>query len=66
VREFEALEEGQVLFFKKPDFARLIVNDIPVYETAVGTHGTQVAIRIENSIKPEESNERQVTDGGEL
>jgi flagellar motor switch protein FliM len=57
VREFEDLEEGQVLFFKKPDYARLIVNDVPVYETSVGTHGTQVAIRVENPIQPEKTNE---------
>ena len=46
-----------MLFFKKPDFARLIINDVPVYEVAVGTHGSQVGIRIENSIKPDDSNE---------
>ena len=57
VGAFEKLEEGQVLFFKKPDFARLIINDVPVYEVAVGTHGSQVGIRIENSIKPDDSNE---------
>ena len=57
VRDFENLEEGQVLFFKKPDYARLIVNDVPIFETSVGTHGTQVAIKIENPIKPEESND---------
>lgn len=57
VREFESLEEGQVLFFRKPDFARLIINDVPVYEAAVGKHGTNVGIRIENPIKPEETND---------
>ena len=57
VRDFEDLEEGQVIFFKKPDYARLIVNDVPIFESSVGTHGTQVAIKIENPIKPEESND---------
>ncbi len=57
VSAFEQLEEGQVVFFKKPDFARLLINEIPVYEVAVGTHGTQVGVRIENSIKPDDSNE---------
>ena len=57
VGAFEKLEEGQVLFFKKPDFARLIIDDVPVYEVAVGTHGSQVGIRIENPIKPDDSNE---------
>ena len=57
VRDFENFEEGQVLFFKKPDYARLIVNDVPIFESSVGTHGTQVAIKIENPIKPEETNE---------
>ena len=57
VRDFENFEEGQVLFFKKPDYARLIVNDVPIFESAVGTHGTQVAIKIENPIKPEDTNE---------
>ncbi len=57
IGSFEALEEGQVLFFKKPDYARLLINEVPVYEVAVGTHGTQVGIRIENPIKPDDSNE---------
>ena len=56
VGAYEKLEEGQVLFFKKPDFARFLINEVPVYEVAVGTHGTQVGIRIENSIKPDDSN----------
>ena len=34
--------------FKKPDYARLIVNDVPIFASSVGTHGTQVAIKIEN------------------
>ena len=57
IGSFEALQEGQVLFFKKPDYARLLINEVPVYEVAVGTHGTQVGIRIENPIKPDDSNE---------
>ena len=56
LKDFEELEVGQVLYFKKPDYARLIVNDVPIYASIVGTHGNQVAIRIENPIKPESTN----------
>lgn len=57
IGDFDGLEEGQTIFFKKPDFARLLINDVPVYEVAVGKHGVQAGIRIENPIKPEESND---------
>ena len=39
VRDFENFEEGQVLFFKKPDYA-FDCNDVPIFESSVGTHGT--------------------------
>jgi flagellar motor switch protein FliM len=51
LQEFENMKEGDVLPFKKPDFARLIVNEVPVFDGQVGTIGKQVAIRLETPVR---------------
>ena len=48
---FEAMQEGDVIPFKKPDFARLIVNDVPVFEGQIGNLDTQVAMRMERPVR---------------
>jgi flagellar motor switch protein FliM len=49
----ETLKEGDLLFFKKPELATLYVGGLPAFECQVGMAGPNVAIRIENSISPE-------------
>jgi flagellar motor switch protein FliM len=47
------MQEDDVLFFKKPDMARMLVNGLPAFDVQVGTLGTQVAVQIERSVVPD-------------
>lgn len=49
----ESLKEGDLLFFKKPELATLYIGGLPAFECQVGMSGPNVAVRIENSISPE-------------
>lgn len=42
-----SLKQNDVLFFRKPEHARALINDIPVFEAVVGTAGPNVAIQIQ-------------------
>jgi flagellar motor switch protein FliM len=44
------LRVGDVLYFKKPDSARVNISDIGVYEADVGVVDTQMAIQIKHSL----------------
>jgi flagellar motor switch protein FliM len=46
------MQPGDVLPFKKADFARAMIQDMPVYDVEVGAMGGQVAIKIVNAISP--------------
>jgi flagellar motor switch protein FliM len=50
--EIEAMREGDVLFFKKPDLARMLVNGLPAFDVQVGTMGAQTAVQIERACIP--------------
>jgi flagellar motor switch protein FliM len=50
--EVKAMKEGDVLFFKKPELARLLVNGLPAFDVQVGTLGAQTAVQIEQSCIP--------------
>lgn len=52
IQQLETMVPGDVLYFRKPDFAKLSVNNIPAYEGVVGTLGSQVAVQVRRSIKP--------------
>ena len=47
----EAMREGDVLYFKKHEFARVMVNDVPAFDARVGTSGPNVAIKIETILE---------------
>ena len=49
----ETLKEGDLLFFKKPELATVYIGGLPAFECQVGMAGPNVAIRIENSLSPE-------------
>jgi flagellar motor switch protein FliM len=46
------MKEGDVLFFKKPELARLLVNGLPAFDVQVGTIGAQTAVQIERACIP--------------
>jgi len=50
--EIEAMKEGDVLFFKKPELARFLVNGLPAFDVQVGTIGAQTAVQIERACIP--------------
>ena len=49
IREIQNFKEGDVLFFKKFELARLMVNGLPAFEVQVGTMGAQTAVQIERA-----------------
>jgi len=51
--QIEEMQTGDVLFFKKPDNAKLLINGIAAFEAQVGTMGTQTAVLIERPIIPD-------------
>ena len=50
--EIEAMNEGDVLFFKKPEMALLQVNGLPAFDVQVGSVGAQTAVQIERACIP--------------
>jgi flagellar motor switch protein FliM len=42
------LREGELLFFKKDDFALMTASDVPAFHVNVGTRGSQVAVQIDH------------------
>jgi flagellar motor switch protein FliM len=52
--QLEALSEGDVLYFKKPDLARAYISDIPAFDVDVGTVGSHIAAKIESAVDPKQ------------
>jgi flagellar motor switch protein FliM len=50
--DIEAMKEGDVLFFKKPELALLQVNGLPAFDVQVGSMGAQTAVQIERAYTP--------------
>ncbi|MEI7785012.1 MAG: flagellar motor switch protein FliM [Betaproteobacteria bacterium] len=48
----ESMQPGDVLFFKKPDLARMLINDVPAFDVQVGNLGSQTAVQIQHSVIP--------------
>jgi flagellar motor switch protein FliM len=46
------MQPGDVLFFKKPDLARLLINEVPAFDVEVGNLGSQTAVQIQRSVIP--------------
>ena len=49
----QTLKEGDLLFFKKPELATMIIGGLPAFECQVGMSGPNVAVRIERATSPE-------------
>ncbi|MEY3382185.1 MAG: flagellar motor switch protein FliM [Hylemonella sp.] len=50
--QIEAMEEGDILFFKKPEYARMLVNGMPAFDVQSGSVGAQTAVQIERACIP--------------
>ena len=51
--DFNNMQPGQILDLKKFDMARLLVDDIPLFEADVGTANGYVAARLSKAVEPE-------------
>jgi len=47
----DSIKEGDLLYFRKTEFARVNIQDIPVFDARVGTSGPSVAIKIEKILE---------------
>ncbi|NDF05583.1 MAG: hypothetical protein EB066_03990 [Betaproteobacteria bacterium] len=50
--ETRIIQEGDMLFFKKPDQAQFLANGVPTFGVNIGTRGSNVAVRVEKQIVP--------------
>jgi flagellar motor switch protein FliM len=50
--KFEALTEGDIIYFNKGEHARMYVNSVPVFDADVGANGSQMAVRIIKPLSP--------------
>jgi len=58
-KQMQDMKEGDVLYFKKPDMARVVIRDMPVFDVEIGTQGGQVAIKIAHAIQmPDQGNKQ--------
>jgi flagellar motor switch protein FliM len=53
LRDFVEFKAGDVIYFRKPDLARVLINEMPVFEAEVGKTGPNVGIRMQRSIMPQ-------------
>ena len=52
LNQLQTMQPGDVLPFKKPDNARAMIRDIPVFDVEIGAVGSQVAVKIIDSVGP--------------
>jgi flagellar motor switch protein FliM len=50
--QLQSMQPGDILPFKKADFARAMIEDMPVYDVEIGAMGSQVAVKIVNAVSP--------------
>ncbi len=50
--QLQQMQSGDVLYFKKPDHARAMIRDLPIYDVEVGTMGSQTAVKVVEAISP--------------
>ena len=52
LHDLQTMKEGDLLFFKKPELAQFITNEVPSFGVEVGSRGSHVAVRIEKQLAP--------------
>jgi len=52
LQQLQNMQPGDILPFKKGDFARATIQDMPVYDVEVGAMGSQVAVKIVHAVSP--------------
>jgi flagellar motor switch protein FliM len=52
LHHLQTMKEGDMLFFKKPELAQFLANDVPSFGVNIGSKGSNVAVRIEKQLVP--------------
>jgi len=52
LHQLRTMQPGDILPFKKPDHARVLIAEVPAFDVEVGAFGGLSAVRIVNSISP--------------
>ena len=52
LHDMQTMKEGDLLFFKKPELAQFITNEVPSFGVEIGSRGSHVAVRIEKQLVP--------------
>jgi len=50
--QLESMKEGDVMYFKKPDMARVYISDLPSFDVEIGSVGSNIAAKIIAPVKP--------------
>ena len=52
--QIDSIKDGDLLYFRKTEYARVNIQDIPVFDASVGASGPSVAIKIEKILAESE------------
>ena len=52
LKQFEELREDDIIYLNKADYARIHINDIPVFDADIGSNGSNMAAKIVKSLAP--------------
>ncbi len=50
--QLESMKEGDVMYFKKPDMARVYISDLPSFDAEIGSVGSNIAAKIIAPVNP--------------
>ena len=52
LKQFEELREDDIIYLNKADYARIHINDVPVFDADIGSNGSNMAAKIVKSLAP--------------
>lgn len=52
IAQFEEMREDDIIYLNKADFARLHVNDVPIFDAEIGSNGSNMAAKIVKALTP--------------
>ena len=54
LKQFNQAVEGDIIYFRKEDYARLSAGNTPLFDAEIGVQGSQMAVQIVRSLEPED------------
>jgi flagellar motor switch protein FliM len=52
LQQLQTFKEGEILYFKKFDLARIVIEDTPAFEVEVGSQSGQLAVKVVHAVQP--------------